>query len=166
MIKEQLLKEALDFANSYVNMPEDDKKIINHARHILLFSKQQTSIKMESRLLDVTMGTYDRAEVCELVGSLLLYALSLKYIKTKIGYTGIKGGSRAAVTSKMERFVIIVNSCKPLTIITKRSILDVAAVLYPPLGMTDYQILEILAANIVRKLKRNFRSFFGSTAYN
>ena len=43
------------------------------------------------------------------------------------------GGSRAAVTSKMERFVIIVNDFQPLTIITMRSILDVAAVLDPSL---------------------------------
>ena len=41
----------------------------------------------------------------------------------------IRGGSRTAATSKMERFVIIVNGFQPLTIITKRSILDVAAVL-------------------------------------
>ena len=33
----------------------------------------------------------------------------------------------------MERFLIIVNGSKPLTIITKRSILDVAAALDPPL---------------------------------
>ena len=33
----------------------------------------------------------------------------------------------------MERFVIIVNGFKPLTIITKHPILDVAAVLDPPL---------------------------------
>ena len=32
----------------------------------------------------------------------------------------------------MERFVIIVNGWKPLTVITKRSILDIAAVLDPP----------------------------------
>ena len=44
-----------------------------------------------------------------------------------------RGVSRAAATSKMERFVIIVNGWKPLTIITKRSILDVAAALDPPL---------------------------------
>ena len=43
-----------------------------------------------------------------------------------------RGGSRTAATSKMEHFVIIVNGLKPLTIITKRSILDVAAVLDPP----------------------------------
>ena len=44
-----------------------------------------------------------------------------------------RGGSRTAATSKMEHFVIIVNGWKPLTIVTKRSIPDVAAVLDPPL---------------------------------
>ena len=44
-----------------------------------------------------------------------------------------KGGSRTAATFKMELFVIIVNGFQPLTIITKSSILDVAAVLDPPL---------------------------------
>ena len=44
-----------------------------------------------------------------------------------------RGGSRTAATSKMECFVIIVNGFQPLTIITKHSILDVAAVLDPPL---------------------------------
>ena len=84
-IKEQLLKEAIDFANSYINIPKNDKKIINHARKSLLFNKQQTWIKKESGLFDITMGAYDGAEVCELVGNFLLYALSLKYNKTNIG---------------------------------------------------------------------------------
>ena len=44
-----------------------------------------------------------------------------------------RGRSRAAATSKMERFVIIVKGWKPLTIITKRSILDVRAALDLPL---------------------------------
>ena len=43
-----------------------------------------------------------------------------------------RGGSRAAATSKMERFVIIVNGFQQLTIITKRSILDDATALDPP----------------------------------
>ena len=90
-IKEQLLKDALDFANRYINIPENDKKIINHARKSLLFNKQQTWIKKESGLVDVTMGAYDGAEVCELVGSFLLYALSLKYNKTNIGLHGDDG---------------------------------------------------------------------------
>ena len=44
-----------------------------------------------------------------------------------------RGGSRTAAASKMERFVLIVNGWKPLTIIKKPSILDVAAALDPPL---------------------------------
>ena len=56
-----------------------------------------------------------------------------------------RGGSSAAATSKMERFVIIVNGWKPLTIITKRSILDVAAALDPPLRKTIYLTKKILS---------------------
>ena len=52
--------------------------------------------------------------------------------------TVIRGGSRPAATTKMERFVIIDNGWKPLTIITKSSILDVAAVLDPPLIMVKH----------------------------
>ena len=48
-----------------------------------------------------------------------------------------RGGSRTAAAFKMERFVIIVNGWKPLTIITKYSILDVAAALDPPLIYCD-----------------------------
>ena len=45
-----------------------------------------------------------------------------------------RGGSRTAATSKMERFVIIVNGFQlSVTVITKRSILDPAAVLDPAL---------------------------------
>ena len=45
----------------------------------------------------------------------------------------LRGGSRTAATSKVELFLIIVNGWKPLTIITKISTLDVAAVLDPSL---------------------------------
>ena len=48
-----------------------------------------------------------------------------------------RSGSTTAATSKMEHFVIIVNGWRPLTIITKCSILDVAAVLDPPLPARD-----------------------------
>ena len=53
--------------------------------------------------------------------------------------TVFRGGSRTAATSNMEPFVIIVHGWKPLTIITKSSILDVAAVLDPLLLSTMLQ---------------------------
>ena len=49
----------------------------------------------------------------------------------------LRGGSRAAATSKMKLFMIIVNGLQSLAIITKCSILDVAAVLGPPLKLLD-----------------------------
>ena len=51
----------------------------------------------------------------------------------------IRGGSRTAATSRMMRFVIIVNGFQPLNIITKHSILDVAAVPNPLLEMKREQ---------------------------
>ena len=48
----------------------------------------------------------------------------------------------AATPRKMERFVIMVNRFQPLTIITKSSILDVAAALDPPLFMRGKRFLQ------------------------
>ena len=59
--------------------------------------------------------------------------LTITVVLSKITVMVTRGGSRVASSSKMECFVIINNGFKPLTIITKRSILDVAAVLDPPL---------------------------------
>ena len=44
-----------------------------------------------------------------------------------------RGGYKPAATSKIELYVIIVNGFQPLTIITKWFILNIAAVLDPPL---------------------------------
>ena len=49
----------------------------------------------------------------------------MKYNKVR------RSGFKTAATSKMEHFVIIVNGSRPLTIITRSSILDVAEVLDP-----------------------------------
>ena len=65
-----------------------------------------------------------------------LATLSLFKQKQKIQKRMIRGGSRAAATSKIECFVIIVNGLQPLTIITRRSILDVATALDPLLMIT------------------------------
>ena len=57
----------------------------------------------------------------------------------------IRGGSKTAARSKIERFAIIVNGFQPLTIITKYSILDVAVVaLDPPLRIVKKISLEYI----------------------
>ena len=83
-------------------------------------------------------------EWAELIFQLLFGKYSsqnhITWINTKVGPVKnslivnlTRGGSRTASTSKMEHFVIIVNDWKLLTNMSKRSILDVAAVLDPPL---------------------------------
>ena len=65
-----------------------------------------------------------------------LFVSKPRVISTKVFFPRkckFRDGYRATATSKMERFVIIDNGWKPLTIITKHSILDVAAALDPPL---------------------------------
>ena len=74
----------------------------------------------------------------------------------------LRGGSRAAATSKMEHFVIIANGFRPLTIITRRSILDVAAVLDPPLLLIRMDMLVF--RKILPKQKINVR-FSENLAY-
>ena len=65
--------------------------------------------------------------------------------------------SRTAATSKMERFLIIVNGFQPLTIITKHSILDVAAVLDPPLTLLEMRNVIMW---LVRKLQLVLKWFY------
>ena len=70
--------------------------------------------------------------LCVCYVDMLRFSYNLCYSVTP--NNSVRGGSRAAATSKMEHFVIIVNGFQPLTIITKRFILDVAAALDPPLS--------------------------------
>ena len=64
----------------------------------------------------------------------------------------IRGGSRTAATFKVECFVIIVNGWKPLTIITKHSTLDVAAVLDPPLIIVTHSMSSAYYVLVLRNV--------------
>ena len=65
---------------------------------------------------------------------LMNYTKTVKFgFKESLDKGIVRDGSRAAATSRMECFVVIVNGWKPLAIITKHSILDVAVALAPPL---------------------------------
>ena len=82
---------------------------------------------------------------------------------SNIGKVVFRGGSRAAATSKMECFVIIVNGWKPLTIITKHSILDDATALDPPLmfaeGLNSPEWVVVLI-NCLRNLQNQLKNVF------
>ena len=81
-ITENLLKKSINFAKEYVNIDDDTINIIMHCRKSVLFGDQSTWTKRNGNLFDVTMGSYYRAEICELVGLYLLHELN-KTIKNQ-----------------------------------------------------------------------------------
>ena len=76
-ITEDLLGHALDFASNYVTISAADRHIIMHAKQSLLFNNESPWQKRNSNtLFDVTMGSFDGAETCKLVGCYLLSQLT------------------------------------------------------------------------------------------
>ena len=73
-INQDLLNRALNFASAYDNITSDERNII-HAKNAILVHKQHTWQKKGDTTFHVTMGSYDGAETCELVGSFLLSQL-------------------------------------------------------------------------------------------
>ena len=75
-ITEALLDKAIEFARASSSITDIELNVIKHSRKSLLFNNSEAWIKKESDLFDVTMGSFDGAEVCELVGLYLLDQLS------------------------------------------------------------------------------------------
>ena len=72
-ISKNLLSNAINFARNHINISEEEEKIIITAKNKILISDRQPWKKKNSEnYFDNTQGTYDGAEVCELVG---LYVL-------------------------------------------------------------------------------------------
>lgn len=75
-IGQTTLDNSIKFASRYTNITTEEKCIIDHARQSLLFTDNEPWIKKTGNsMFDVTMGSYDGAEVCELVGLFILNQL-------------------------------------------------------------------------------------------
>ena len=75
-ISQDLLQKSINFAKNYSNISVETEEIIMKARKSLLFCKGSPWRKLkQNNTFDVTMGSYDGAEVCELVGAFLLNEL-------------------------------------------------------------------------------------------
>lgn len=85
-ISENLLLNAIEYAKKYINITNQDLHIIMHCRKSLLFDNDIAWVKKNNNnMFDITMGSYDGAEICELVGLFLLDTLSKKYGLNNIG---------------------------------------------------------------------------------
>ena len=84
-IKEGLLIKALVFAKQHVTIKSRDRETIFHTRKSLLYKQGEPWIKKQSNNFDVTMGSYNEAEVCELIGIFMLSLIGNKYNLNNIG---------------------------------------------------------------------------------
>ena len=87
-ITEYLLEKALLLPKQTHFFQMMTKKLFATQKKSFLFNDQQTWIKRDSGLFDVTMRAYDGMEVCELAGNYLLY---------KKNYTGLHRDDGPAV---------------------------------------------------------------------
>ena len=82
-ITEELVINALNFAAKYDTITEQEKHIILHAKKSILYNSDNPWCKKGNTNFDVTMGSFDGAETCELIG---LYILSqLQHLDINVG---------------------------------------------------------------------------------
>ena len=71
---------------NYITIKEQEVVTIMHARRSLLFNNDSLWVKKNGDPnFDVTMGSFDGAEICELVGLYILNELSNKFVNGNIG---------------------------------------------------------------------------------
>ena len=70
-ITEEILEEVISFAESLIDIDDHKIRTIKQIRKSLLFQNNVAwKKKTTTSCFDVTMGSYNGAEVCELVGTL------------------------------------------------------------------------------------------------
>ena len=63
------MNKALDFAGNYTKISKEDIRLIYHCRKSLLFFNDEAWKKKDTdSSFDLTMGSFDGAELCELIG--------------------------------------------------------------------------------------------------
>ena len=81
-----LMLKKIEHANLYTSITQQELDIILHARKSLLFFQNIPWEKtINESLFDITMGSYDGAEICELVGLYILSFLGKVYGIQNVG---------------------------------------------------------------------------------
>ena len=81
-ITQELLETVLLWASTITTITNKGEAIIHHARKSLLFHGSTSWVKKNNdSMFDVTMGSFDGAEICDLVGLFLLNQLATKFGK-------------------------------------------------------------------------------------
>ena len=85
-ITQDLFQKAILFAKKYTSITDEELHIITQARKTLLYHNGEPwTKKNDNSDFDVPMGSYDGAELCELVGAFMLSEISDTISKSDVG---------------------------------------------------------------------------------
>ena len=84
-ISKNLLLQAIEFAKSITYVPQSVNNVILHSRKSFLFESGNIWIKNDEPDFDVAMGSYDGAEICELVGLYVFHLLEKEFGSDRFG---------------------------------------------------------------------------------
>ena len=77
---------AIQFAKETCDIPDNNTSVIMHAKDTLSFSNGEPLVKNDGdEDFNVPMECYDGAEICEPIGSYLLYQINNFILKENIG---------------------------------------------------------------------------------
>ena len=85
-ISKDLLQKAIQFAQNYTTVTPQEIEIIMSAKRTLLFHNKEPWQKSNAQdQFDVTMGSWDGAETCELIGIFLLHQIKSIIPEANVG---------------------------------------------------------------------------------
>jgi len=80
------MKKAIEFARKHTTISDKEEQVIHRAKDTLLFHNGQAWKKIHTDdLFDVTMGSFDGAETCEMVGAYILSEIGTIIPSSNIG---------------------------------------------------------------------------------
>ena len=107
-ISAELLDRALNWSSHFATISEDDRALFHHTRNSILFHEGSLWIKKGERNFDIAQGSWDGAEVTDLVGLYLLSKLqhldemnSGLYRDDMLGVTQLQGKDAERLKQKI-----------------------------------------------------------------
>jgi hypothetical protein len=91
-ITDDLLDKVIAWAKIILPITDNHISIIKHARKSFLFNQETPWVKRNNEtMFDVTMGSFDGAEICNLVGLFILNMLAVKFGNESVGLYRVDG---------------------------------------------------------------------------
>ena len=84
-ISQKLYDESITWATQFHSLSESEVALLSHCRQSFLFFKNETWVKKGDTNFDITMGAFDGAEVCEVVGLFMLNKMLKLFDASSVG---------------------------------------------------------------------------------